>query len=190
MANIEHGARLSRKWWRLAVPLAALLLGVLMGLVIPHPFRWQWAASLKSPEPFVLSDWKYPQAQSLSWGESGSMEIKRFGVPVAESIGPDFYVYETPDALEKVWDHYGHLIGMKNAQFGGSGNDTSGSFNQGSGDYSYQRVLYESDPDRRAGTIVIQRPGYTAAVFISRGKGEVQTRISVLVQKRSFLPSF
>jgi hypothetical protein len=116
------------------------------------------------------------------------MEVERFGVPVAASIGPDCYVYETPDAVDKVWDHYGKLVGMKDAKFAGSSTGMSGSY-QG-GDYAYQRFHYVADPDRRAGHIVVQRPAYTAAVFISRGKGEERTRISLLVQKRSFLPSF
>jgi hypothetical protein len=78
---------------------------------------------------------------------------------------------------------------MKDAKIAGSSTGMSGSFSEG-GDYAYQRFHYMADPDRRAGTIVVQRPGYTAAVFISRGKGEERTRISLLVQKRSFLPSF
>src|SRR5208282_6151876 len=110
MADIERGRQSSTRWWWPVVAAVALLLGVLLGLVIPHPYRWQRAdspvASAEPAAPFVLSDWEYPQAKSLSKAKGGSTEVKQSGVPIAGTFAPDLYAYSTPDALEKVWGHY------------------------------------------------------------------------------------
>jgi hypothetical protein len=122
MANSEGGTRFSAKRRSLAVPVATLLFGLLLGLVIPHPYRWVWGASapvapVAPAEPFVLGEWEYPKAKSLAKLEGGSTELKRAGVPVAVTFAPNLYAYSTPDGLEKVWSHYAKLSGIDMEHF-------------------------------------------------------------------------
>jgi hypothetical protein len=42
MADRESQARSSSKRWPLALPVVALLVGLFVGLMIPHPFRRNW----------------------------------------------------------------------------------------------------------------------------------------------------
>ena len=104
MADLERGTRPRTKWLWLGVPVVALLLGVLLGLLVPYLFRWQWpasppAAAVGPALPFVLSDWEYPGAKSLSKLEGGSSVGKD---PMAAVFVPNLYAYSTPDALETV----------------------------------------------------------------------------------------
>ena len=184
------------------VAAVALLLGVLLGLVIPHPYRWQRAdspvASAEPAAPFVLSDWEYPQAKSLSKAKGGSTEVKQSGVPIAGTFAPDLYAYSTPDALEKVWGHYAKLSGIADKEFKPGESSSGATFVTGdrrssgdaSGDMSV--LYYTGDRDRlsvRSATIVTKRPAYTVAVFLSRGKDEERTHISIVVEKKFSRPA-
>jgi hypothetical protein len=186
MADIERGTPLPTKRRWLALPVFTLLFGVLLGLVTPHPYRWQWAvstpvASLGPAEPFVLSEWEYPEAKSLSKLEGGS----------------SLYAYSTPDALETVWGHYAKLSGIDDKQFkpGTSHAKTDFAFNLssvGASGATRGVLYYTGDHDRRSvrsANIVTQRPDYTVAVFVSRGQTEDQPHINIVVEKKSGRPA-
>ena len=208
MADIERGRQVSTRWWWPVVAAVALLLGILLGLVIPHPYRWQRADSLQISNhavasagpaaPFVLSDWEYPQAKALSKGEGGFTKVTQSGVPIAGTFAPDLYAYSTPDALEKVWGHYAKLSGIADKEFKPGGSSSGATFVIGdrpasgaaSGEMSV--LYYMGDRDRlsvRSATIVTQRPAYTVAVFLSRGKDEERTHISIVVEKKFSPPA-
>jgi hypothetical protein len=181
-----------------AVLVVALLLGVLVGFLIPHPFRWQWAASIPAAsvgptEPFVPSDWEYPNAKSLTKIEGGSTDVKRSGISGAVTFVPNLYAFSTPDELEKVWAHYAKLSGIDDTEFkpGVTNSKTDFSFSvsaRGGHSTTGGVMYYTGDRDRksiRSATIVTQRPDYTVTVFISRGKDEEQTHINIVVEKKS-----
>ena len=174
--------------------MVALVLGVVVGFVIPHPFRWQWAAASVGPtNPFVLGDWEYPNAKSLTKIEGGSTDVKRSGITSAMIFVPNLYAYSTPDGLERVWGHYAKLSGIDDTEFkpGVSNSRTGLTFNVSArgGNAAMGGVMYYTgDRDRqsiRSATIVTQRPDYTVTVFISRGKDEEQTHINVVVENKS-----
>jgi hypothetical protein len=197
MVDIERGPQPKTRAWRLVVPIFALLFGILFGLTIPLCYWWLGAASapsasLPSPQPFVLGDWEYPGAKTLSKIDGGSTETRRAGVLVAQAFVPSLYAYSTPDALEKVWGHYTKLSGVDSKEFkpgeSGSRGDFAGEVSATGGNISMGGVLYfTGDRGRvpvRTGTIMTQRPGYSVAVFVSRGKDEDQTHINIVVEKK------
>jgi hypothetical protein len=200
MADIEGRTQPSPKPWRLVVPVVALLFGILLGLAVAQGYQWLAAASaphvaVALPQPFVLSDWEYPGAKSLTKIDGGSSEITRSGVPVAQTFAPSLYAYSTPDALEPVWSHYAKLSGFKGDFKAGQSSATTGfgaALTSKGGTTSGGGVLYfTGDPGRasvRSGTIVTQQPSYTVAVFVSRGKDEDQTHINLVVEKTPSLP--
>lgn len=202
MEDIKRGTQPNTKPWRLVVLAVALLFGVLLGLVIPHCYRWLIAASaphatVAPAQPFVIGDWEYPGAKSLAKMVGGSTESKRSDVLVAQAFVPDLYAYSTPDALEKVWSHYAKLSGVDGQEFKPGVSSAQADFagnrsSTGGGDSMGGVLYYNGDPDRvpvRTGTIVTQRPGYTVAVFASRGKDEDQTHLNIVVEKKPLQPS-
>jgi hypothetical protein len=202
MADIERGTQPNTRPWRLVMVPLALLFAVLLGLAIPHCYQWLSSASappatVAPAQPFVLGDWEYPGAKSLTKMEGGSTETKWSGVPVAQTFVPSLYAYSTPDALEKVWSHYAKLSGVDGQEFkpgeSDAKTDFAGKVSSTGGGVSMGGVLaFTGDRGRmpvRTGTMVTQRPGYTVAVFLSRGKDEDQTHLNIVVEKKPSLPS-
>jgi hypothetical protein len=202
MADIEGGTPLSAKRRWPVVPVVTLLLGVLLGLLIPHPFGWRWStpplvASSGPVTPFVLGDWEYPKAKSHTKMEGGSSKITQTGDTRAVAIVPNLYAYSTSDALETVWGHYAKLSGIGDQEFkpGASSAKTDFTFSVSSGGGSGAMggvLYYTGDPKRpsvRSATIVAQRPGYTVTVFITRSNDEDKTHISMVVEEKPAPPS-
>src|SRR5262249_54356038 len=157
----------------------ALLLGALVGFMVPRLFIWK-SATPPPAAPFVLSDWEYPEAKSHTKLEGESSKV---------------YAYSSPDALEKVWGHYAKLSGAdKEFKPGASSAKTDFAFSlsAGRGTSTTGGVLYYTgDPSRpsvRSATLVARRPGYTVTVFLSRSKDEDQTHISMVVEEKPSQP--
>jgi hypothetical protein len=184
------------------VAVVGILLGAVLGLLVPHPYRWHGAAppavSVTGPAgPFVLSDWEYPQAKALSQLKGGSAEAKRSGHPDAGTFLPELYASSTPDGLEAVWSHYAKLAGIDPKEFkpGESSGKTEFAFAIGAGGPSASiggAMYYTGDPTRpavRSATIVAPRPGYTATVFITRARDEDRTHVTIVVEKKPAPPA-
>jgi hypothetical protein len=180
MADLESRAWSSSKRWPLALPVVALLVGVFVGLVIPHPFRRNWgvpsAEVAGGQAPFVLSEWEYPGAKSLTKLQPSSSVVQQAGVVKTEAFLSSLYAQSTPDAIEAVWFHYNKLAGtnLKPSL------EAAGSASLGG------TLVYTSETERqlvRRGTLVTHRGEYTVAVFISRGATEKHTHIELVVQR-------
>jgi hypothetical protein len=196
MVDLENQARSSSKRWSLALPVVALLVGLFVGLVIPHPFRWHGrgpsAEVAGGPAaPFVLSEWEYPGAKLLTKLQLGSSNVQQAGVVKPEAFLPSLYAQSTPDAIEAVWVHYNRLAGTNVRQF--KADDV---FSQMDSDLKLSpeagtaglggTLVYTSETEReliRRGTLVTHRGEYTVAVFVSRGANEKQTHIELVVQR-------
>jgi hypothetical protein len=201
MADLERGRQSSTSRWWLAVAAAALVLGVLLGLFVPHPNRWLGPSPPPSESsgpaaPFVLSEWEYPGTESHGQLKCGSTEGT-----AGTAFLPELYAYSTPDALEKVWSHYAKLAGIEDQEFKPGNSSVGGSFKASAGGWNRpvniagEGTLYYtgSAGDKRrqsvqTATIVLGRPGYTAAVVLTRGRDEARTYIEVVVEKKSPLP--
>jgi hypothetical protein len=124
-------------------------------------------------------------------------KVERPGVPIVGTFAPDLYAYSTPDALEKVWSHYAKLAGIADKEFKPGESSAGATFvgdRRSSGDASGDMsvLYYTGDRDRlsvRSATIVTKRPAYTVAVFLSRGKDEERTHISIVVEKKFSRPA-
>jgi hypothetical protein len=131
----------------------------------------------------------------------GSSESRQPGAPATTLFLPELYACSTPDALKKVWHHYAKLAGIEDQEFKPGMSSAGGSFETSAGGGSGlvgvagEGTLYYTGTvgDKRrqsvqTATIVLARPGYTAAVVITRGRDEGRTYIEVAVEKKSPLP--
>jgi hypothetical protein len=107
------------------------------------------------------------------------------------AFAPDLYAYSTPDSLEAVWGHYANLAGIDREFKPGNSffkTDTAYTFSTGGASGAIGGVLhYSGDPNRpsvRSATLVVQRPGYTVTIFITRSKDEDQTHITMVVEEK------
>ena len=201
MADFEGRTEFPAKRRRPVVPMVTLLIGILLGFLIPHPSVWQRAtthsvASVGPALPFVLGEWEYPGAKSLSRLEGGSSKATQAGVTRTVACAPGLYAYSTPDAFETVWGHYAKLSGIGEEFRPGTASgktDFAATLSSGGGAGAMGgRLYYTGDPSRlsvRSATIVAQRPGYTVTVFITKSKDEDQTHVSMVVEEKPALPA-
>ena len=180
-----------RRW--AVLPVGALLVGMILGLLIS---RWQRVNNLPSAAigqraPFVPGEWEYPKAKAVAKMQGGSSRATQSDGTSVSAFAPDHYGYSTPDPIGMVWSHYAKLSGItgeftpgrfsSNTDSAATAASTSGSAAMGG------TMYYTGDRDRtsvHSAMIVVQRPAYTATVFITRSADEDQTHIDLVVEQK------
>jgi hypothetical protein len=196
-ADSRWFVRRQKRWmgWavNLAKPLGVLylylslgflvLLGFGMGLLVMGLVVMSWKESLPPPPKgyeiprFKLNSWTYPKSTQIS------------------STGERLYSYSVTEPIESVWMHYAKLVGIEERYEAGAqqgsdvklnsnvnksetkGSETSGgativSFNMG--DMQRQQI-------RTASIFVCNQPGFSLNIFLSSGKDEGRTHITLAV---------
>jgi hypothetical protein len=136
--------------------------------------------------PFVLSEWEYPGAKSLTKLQAGSSNVQQAGAVKTEAFLPSLYAQSTPDAIDAVWVHYNKLAGTNVRQFKADDVFSDLPSPEAGGAGLGGTLVYTSQTERqliRRGTLVTHRGEYTVAVFVSRGANEKHTHIELVVQR-------